>query len=109
MGMFDTVFFICPGCKGDLSTQSKAGDCTLKYISGDMVPVQVAVDIWNDTMYCETCDKTYYARIEDPVPPTTVKMIASSEPPKPPCICTMRGRIINANECDTCGGWLADD
>lgn len=42
MGCFDTVWFKCPRCGGDIQEQSKGGACELKNYNADAVPFGVA-------------------------------------------------------------------
>lgn len=59
MGMFDTVIFDCPTCGRKLDVQSKAGTCILDSFSQYSVPVEIAIDLENELVYCEKCDLEY--------------------------------------------------
>ena len=72
MGMYDTVTFTCPRCEAQLENQSKAGDCTLQRFDQDSVPVVIAEDIREDTVYCETCQRSWTVALLEPI--TTVRM-----------------------------------
>lgn len=74
MGMFDSVWFKCPKCGNQVEKQSKAGECVLKNISPDDVPVDIAVDINGDILCCEECDKTFTIFVWPERVPQTVKM-----------------------------------
>ena len=57
--MYDTVYFNCPRCDNQVSTQSKAGDCTLRAIYQRSVPIEIAIDIQHDKIHCSNCEKTW--------------------------------------------------
>ena len=68
MGMFDRIWFMCPGCGGMIENTSKAGYCELKnYIASEGVPEDIYEDIKNDEMYCEKCDKTWSVFMHKPL------------------------------------------
>ena len=57
MGMFDWFRYGCPHCGTVISTQSKAGECSLCDYDIGNVPPNVAGDLHNETNYCESCKK----------------------------------------------------
>lgn len=60
MGMYDTVWFICPRCGECLDIQSKSGRCDLQdYEAYNGVPSYIAVDIEGELIYCPKCHKEY--------------------------------------------------
>lgn len=69
MGMFDTVFAPCPRCRdGELTVQSKAGECILRRYPITGVPVEIAADIDGQWMSCDKCDHVSVVKIPDTVP-----------------------------------------
>lgn len=59
MGMFDSVNFRCPECRGTVEVQSKAGPCNLENYSEDEVPAKVAADIVGEEAWCEACKRSW--------------------------------------------------
>ena len=59
MGLFDSVYFYCPECRGRLEIQSKAGACLLSSFSEDKVPLDISKDINGDWVFCETCNRSF--------------------------------------------------
>jgi uncharacterized protein YbaR (Trm112 family) len=59
MGMFDTVNFYCPRCGRTLDLQSKAGDCTLVEYDQDSVPLKIAADLCNTSVWCDDCKESF--------------------------------------------------
>ena len=59
MGMYDTVRFTCPQCEGVVEHQSKAGKCEMVDIDESVVPLVVAADIENETVWCEECQRSW--------------------------------------------------
>ncbi|MHA2066687.1 MAG: hypothetical protein ACXABY_20130 [Candidatus Thorarchaeota archaeon] len=68
MGVFDSVRFDCPNCKAEkaIEAQSKAGECSLRLFDPRNVPVEIAVDLFNQNVYCYQCNHTY--KIDGNVP-----------------------------------------
>lgn len=59
MGLFDSVMFQCPKCKGTVEVQSKAGDCILKEYPEDDVPTAIAADIDGEVYWCVVCSEDF--------------------------------------------------
>lgn len=75
MGMFDTVWFMCPECGHlTISAQSKAGQRELEDICADAVPAVIAEDLNGVVEGCTNCNTiTTLRRVS---PPGTVRMKA---------------------------------
>jgi predicted RNA-binding Zn-ribbon protein involved in translation (DUF1610 family) len=72
MGMFDSVLFECPECGNTIEEQSKAGNCHLDRFDQSGVPINIAVSIEGDMVYCAECSNSFI--IKAPIP-TTVSLI----------------------------------
>lgn len=60
MGMFDSVWFECPQCLERLvEVQSKAGECVLRDIPSEEVPLGIADDILGETASCHKCGRSW--------------------------------------------------
>jgi len=59
MGMFDSIWFECPGCTEQIEVQSKRGDCVLADISSDAVPLGIADDILGEQVSCPNCSRLW--------------------------------------------------
>ncbi len=57
MGMFDSVYIICPHCQHSEEFQTKAGDCLLNvYHQGDSnLPREIVEDLHSYCKYCSDC------------------------------------------------------
>ncbi len=62
MGLFDSVYFRCPGCDTELGVQSKAGDCVLVSYHQGSVPATIADDIRGETIWCPRCRSSWTVR-----------------------------------------------
>lgn len=69
MGLFDSVYFLCPngcetanGCPETLEVQSKAGECTLSSFSPNAVPMVIAADIDGEQVWCGICGTGWVVR-----------------------------------------------
>lgn len=67
MGMFDSVWAVCPSCGIQVEFQSKAGDCVLASFAYTEVPVGIAVDIAGKTKQCK-CGKIITIRYPKDTP-----------------------------------------
>lgn len=74
MGMFDRILFTCPNCQATIEEQSKAGDCLLIDYNQNAVPLQIAGDIVDSELYCESCKETFVITADNIPPPTTIQM-----------------------------------
>lgn len=77
MGMFDRVWFKCPGCSNRLELQSKASECQLNSFEEEEVPSEIAVDISGEQISCPSCDGVYQVTEVRPIP--TVRMRLKSQ------------------------------
>jgi hypothetical protein len=76
MGMFDTVFAPCPRCKdGEITVQTKAGECYLERIPLHSVPLAIADDIDGQWMSCGNCEYATKVRAPWATMPRTVSMV----------------------------------
>ena len=73
MGMFDSIWFECPQCTEMIEVQSKMGDCVLKDISSDAVPLGIADDILGEQAYCHKCGSVWKVALYS-TQPTTIPM-----------------------------------
>ena len=69
MGMYDTVLIRCPNCNSAIEEQSKAGECTLQWLSEESVPTDIADDIIGSTIECGGCGTvvTIVEKVPEPV------------------------------------------
>jgi len=59
MGLFDEVYTTCD-CGGNVSWQSKAGECVMSSYHIDSVPVAIADDVDGMGAQCEKCYKQHW-------------------------------------------------
>jgi len=64
MGMFDYVNFKCPQCGEEVTTQSKAGDCTLANYDLYTAPVAIKADLDKEVIRCKGCGRTITLRVQ---------------------------------------------
>lgn len=77
MGMFDSVYFNCPGdsTHPQLEVQTKVRRWpSLEVFAQEHVPVEIAYDIENEEVYCDRCCKPYKVVHVNPQPPRTLQM-----------------------------------
>jgi hypothetical protein len=55
MGMFDSLYVKCPSCGEQVEFQSKRGACGLYRYNIYDVPIEIAVDLKNETQQCDNC------------------------------------------------------
>lgn len=56
MGMYDSVYFICPDCNEEtVEVQTKYGDCALDTFYQHAVPAHIAYDIIGRKEKCNLC------------------------------------------------------
>ncbi len=77
MGMYDSVFVQCPGCRRMIEFQSKTGDCLLKKYHSNSVPLNIAVAL--DGAYKECSDCGTIVKIESQQKIPRVKMSVETE------------------------------
>lgn len=72
MGMYDTVFFVCPDCNEEtVDIQTKDGDCCLDSFYQHAVPAHLAHGLAGSIGDCSNCGKSWEVR---PVRLPTVMM-----------------------------------
>lgn len=66
MGVFDSIYFDCPGCKDSIEVQSKAAENgpSMRTFSSNEVPKAIAVDIDEDTVICESCARQWKVKVK---------------------------------------------
>ncbi len=62
MGLFDSVYFLCPECKTELEVQSKVGECALISYHPSSVPAAIADDIRGEIVWCPQCRSSWTVR-----------------------------------------------
>ncbi len=72
--MFDTVIFKCPNCGKDIEEQTKAGECILRNFNCNEVPINIAIDLFDEVVHCYECGKSYRMTCGSIPPPVTIKM-----------------------------------
>ena len=61
MGVYDTIYFDCPNCGEEVSSQSKSGPCLLREYKHTEVPLSVSYDANRHApIECHSCGKKYY-------------------------------------------------
>jgi len=68
MGMFDSVWFVCPVCDNAVEVQSKAGDCFMQDFDASAVPIEIASDIGGEPAWCNKCDSHFHVVKDEPFP-----------------------------------------
>jgi DNA-directed RNA polymerase subunit RPC12/RpoP len=60
MGCYDSVNFMCLRCLDvTLEAQSRAGQCTLRDINSDDVPLEIAKDLDKQILRCRHCGSVF--------------------------------------------------
>lgn len=75
MGMYDSVWAICPICNHKNSFQSKKGDCSLYDYTQDEVPIEIARDLDGEVTVCSSCGNKLQLFIPCPRQPETIEML----------------------------------
>jgi hypothetical protein len=52
MGMFDSVYIVCPKCSKEIECQSKAGECQFAKYPLAHAPAALVADLQNERMVC---------------------------------------------------------
>lgn len=55
MGMFDSLYVICPECGENIEFQSKSGNCNLEAYNIYNCDPRVAVDLDGESASCDHC------------------------------------------------------
>lgn len=58
MGLFNTVVFKCPKCGNTIEEQTKSGECTLRAVSSESVPIEDVPGL-SERLYCNGCHSTF--------------------------------------------------
>jgi hypothetical protein len=72
MGLFDSIFVICPQCGGRIEFQSKAGACQMSGFTSDRVPASIADDLNGSIRHCKY---GHAVRLMIESPPRHVRMV----------------------------------
>lgn len=60
MGVYDTIIFKCPNCGEENGSQSKSGECVLKFYDYKSVPRSTAYDANRHAPFQCVCGKSWY-------------------------------------------------
>jgi NMD protein affecting ribosome stability and mRNA decay len=75
MGMYDSVWAVCPECGEPVEFQSKAGDCVLADYDVKEVPIVIANDIEGNVSVCRKCNHLLKISMSSYVPVTVRMMV----------------------------------
>ena len=64
MGMFDSLYVICPECKNLIEFQSKAGCCCLQTYSIDDCPPEVLIALKDESGICPNCSRVVTIKVD---------------------------------------------
>jgi len=63
---FDVVWYDCPKCGKHIDYQTKAGECLLRDIQADRVPLDIASGIQGELIYCTNCNRQWEILVDAP-------------------------------------------
>lgn len=83
MGVYDSVWFICPKCGHEFENQTKAWDCIMaSFESTESIPYSFALAVADAHAKCWECGAEFRIRADMPTPPPEVMLRLEEESPE---------------------------